>query len=1482
VRVILFLCGAILIGVLIAIAPIGGAAAPERSLSRSALLPPRPSAGPTPADPVPPGATPFGQARLHPALRRALQFNGGCELDQPGSGVAQPPASSHGDLASPCFLPIVIEWRRAPEIVTLVEPAPDRLARGWQVVAELKRDAQQSSAALGAALADAVDKGDARNVRSFWASPVIALEAQPDLIDALSQRDDVVQIRLDEPIYLEHVPFQTVAPQDDSGTLPWNLRMLDVELAAQALGLDGTGVVVANLDTGVDWQHPALLKKYRGYRSGSFAVHWGNWHVSTGEPYLYPGDGDGHGTHTMGTIVGDDGAGNRLGVAPGARWIAVKIFDNEGVTYESWIHDAFQWILAPEGDPALAPDVISNSWGSDVGADERFRPDLAALRAAGILPIFSAGNAGPRAGTVNSPASLPEALAVGAVDDERLAATFSSRGPSAWGEVKPELVAPGVNIVSSFPGGGLAKGTGTSMAAPHVAGLAALLLQAKPNLTPDQIEHLLESTAAPLGTTVPNNTSGWGLVNAYAAGLQVTASGKITGRVEQIDGSGIPHATVSAHSRDGAQRVTSSSDAAGAFAIALRPGLYDVTAKAFGFDSSRQSSVEVRPDSQVNITLTLAAQPVGLFFGRVTDLETGAPVSATIAVEGTPVVIRTIPDTGQYRLEVPAGHYTASVVADAHRTGHLDLPVVPGLGQEVDVALRAAPRILLVDSGRWYYDSEIRYFEDALSSLDYPFDLWTIRDPFGLSNGSGDRPTAETLVPYNIVVWSSPQDSPGLIATDGVLVDYLASGGQLLVSGQDIAFWDGGGSPVNRAATYFTTYLGLQFDSEGKLSNLGGVPGTPFAGLSVALNTADSARQQRTPDAVAIRDRRVTQPILRWPDGATGGVTTGTCRKWRAAWLGFGLEGAGPRASRIDLLGRSLDWLVSPPAPYGLFSTSEDASLIGLPGTTVSHTIRLDNIGTKADTVDLFVEGGPWPIDLELPDGRHVDADSEFTLESCAGSPITATVTIPPGQLRDARSMHSVRFVSRGDPGSTVAISVSAKTPAPILLVDDERWYDHQDQYTTTLDALELSYDLFDAQGRGSTPTTDILQRYPLVVWTTGYDWFEPLTADDETHLSAYLDGGGRFLLSSQDVLDIRGLSEFVRNRLGVAEASVSVTSTEVVAIPGSPLGSDLGPWGLTFPFVDWSDALSPTEHARGTLQNEQLLTVGVARPAQDWRTAFFSFPLETLPDAPRQTLLERTLVWLSPLGESRLEAPPVAAEGSRVPITLTLGLATIETRTGLRAMLSLPPQANLAPGSLRGPWRYDATTHGLAWSGDLSPDQRILLGADLDLATGIADGAELPFRARLYAGDGVTVTADSPVRVDVPWLELQAQAAPLQTKLYGTVQYTFTVTNAGVAPAIGHFTDTLPAGLEPLTGTAWSSTGDTALISEGLSWTGTLAPDSSATISYRAKAVLSRPGAWLIDRAELTDQFGRRVVAWANVRMPTWLSLPQLWKDAP
>ncbi len=1133
----------------------------------------------------------------------------------------------------------------------------------------------------------------------------------------------------------------------------------------------------------------------------------------------------------------------------------------------------------PGGDPALAPDVINNSWGSNVSGDDRYRLDLKALRTAGILPVFAAGNDGPGAGTVDSPGSYPEALAVGAVDADKIVASFSGRGPSPWGEIKPELVAPGTNVHSAFPGGAYAEGTGTSMAAPHVAGLAALLLQASPDLTPDQIEQLLMATAEPLGASAPNNATGRGLVNAYAAGLRVTASGELVGRVVRPDGGGIAQATVTASQRDGSQAVTIGGDAAGEFALALRPGRYDVTASAFGFESATHYGTEVTAGAQTSLTITLTAQPAGSLFGRVTDLTTGAPLSATIAVEGTPVRAQTDPNTGLYSLVLPAGDYRATATATAHRIGHIEKTVVAGAGQLSDVALLRGPHILLVDSGPWYYRSRISYFEDALAALDYPFTLWTIRDPFGQRDGTSDRPTANVLSLYDTVIWSAPLDSPRIIGADNAIANYLSGGGHLLVTGQDVAYWDAGGSPMDPPSKYLTEDMGLRFATEGNLADLAGVSRTPFEGAMLALNTSDSSRDQYSADAAEIADGLLARSAFRWPDESIGAATAGICRPYRAAWLGFGLEGAGPRPARIEALRRFLDWFDVPPAPYGLVATSASAPLIGLPGTSVSQTIRLNSVGITTDTIHLLTDGGSWQLDLELPDGRHVQGDTTFVLPGCASAAMTATITIPPDLERDARSVHTLRLVSQGDPAVSTTVTLTAKTPAPILFVDDERWFFHGDRYTTTLGALDLSYDTFDTLGSRAVPSADTLGSYPLVVWATGYDWLTPLTEDDESRLGAYLDGGGRLLLSSQDLLDVRGLSDFVRTRLGVVGAALTITPTDVLELPGNPLGTDLGPWPLTFPFRNWGDGVTPGAPARGVLQDQGQFTVGVVRPAGKWRTAFFAFPLETLDDAARRTLVGRTLVWLSPMGESRLDAPAFAAEGSHIPVTLTLGLGTDTPRADLRAVVPLLPETSLVSGSLRGPWEYDPAANALAWSGALSPGITLTLGADLELSTDIPDGASLPLRARLYAGDGLTVTAEAPIRVDVPWLTLAEQVEPAEAPLGGTARYTITVANAGILSATAHLTDTLPSGLTLVRDSVWAEQGVVTANGDGLTWSGALAPGTATKIGYAARVTLTHAGVRLVDRIELTDDFGRRVVGWATLRVWSKIYLPIITK---
>jgi bacillopeptidase F len=185
--------------------------------------------------------------------------------------------------------------------------------------------------------------------------------------------------------------------------------------------------------------------------------------------------------------------------------------------------------------------VVNNSWSNNNSTSLEFATDIQALLNAGIFPVFSAGNRGSVEGSIGSPASLSLAFAVGAttLDDE--IAIFSSRGPSPFGPTKPDVAAPGKEIYSTFPGGAYSDLDGTSMAAPHVSGLAALLLQASPQLGTDlpRLARTITSTAVPLGGSLPNNDFGWGRIDAYNAVMSVIAAGTIQGVVTQV-GNGLP------------------------------------------------------------------------------------------------------------------------------------------------------------------------------------------------------------------------------------------------------------------------------------------------------------------------------------------------------------------------------------------------------------------------------------------------------------------------------------------------------------------------------------------------------------------------------------------------------------------------------------------------------------------------------------------------------------------------------------------------------------------------------------------------------------------------------------------------------------------------------------------------------------------------------------------------------------------------------
>ncbi len=290
-----------------------------------------------------------------------------------------------------------------------------------------------------------------------------------------------------------------------------------------ARGLTGRGRLVCSFDTGVEQSHPALSTKWRGNHCPLSAA----W-FSKVQPNVLPYDNKGHGTHTMGIMVGSTTA-DTFGVAPDAEWITAGVID-QGRSLSLTISDiieAFQWALNPDGDEGTTddvPDVILNSWGIPAGVfspcDQTFWAVIDNVEAAGIATVFAAGNEGPDPKTIRNPAdrstSPVNSFAVGSVDNSGVIASFSSRGPASCDttQIKPEVVAPGVSVRSSTKNGDYAYMSGTSMSAPFIAGLVALCRQYNPNATVEQIKDALIQSATDLGPTGEDNAYGHGVVDA--------------------------------------------------------------------------------------------------------------------------------------------------------------------------------------------------------------------------------------------------------------------------------------------------------------------------------------------------------------------------------------------------------------------------------------------------------------------------------------------------------------------------------------------------------------------------------------------------------------------------------------------------------------------------------------------------------------------------------------------------------------------------------------------------------------------------------------------------------------------------------------------------------------------------------------------------------------------------------------------------------
>ncbi len=1379
---------------------------------------------------------------------------------------------------------VIVEMRQQVSPATFAVRRPsDRSAARQQMVNAMQNTAQQSQVDVRAYLTTRWLAGDVEKVRPFWIFNGLAVEgARPDVIQNLAGRPDVAVVRLDQRRrWIEDDPLSITLDTPSQGQVEWGIARIRANEVWHTWGISGTDVVVANVDTGVDWHHPALHANYRGYSLTGLHQHEGHWYDATGQGALYPVDGNGHGTHTMGTIAGQEG----IGVAPGARWIAVRAFGSDGYALDSWIHAGLEWLIAPNGDPTQAPDVVNNSWSSNISNLTTFHQDIAALRAAGILVIFSNGNHGPTKGSVGSPASLPGAFAVGASDQEDEIAYFSSRGPSPWGETRPHLAAPGVHVNSALPGGAYSLKQGTSMAAPHVAGTVALILDANPDMTITETASVLTRTAVPLSHVIPNNASGYGRVDAYAAVSLVTDAGQVRGTVKG-DGTPLPGATIQATPLLNDLHGTTRSDKQGRYHLFLGAGHYDLTVSAFGYKTAHAHALSVTNGVTVVRNFDLTPLPTGQLYGHV-SAKNGTPLEAQINVLDTPITCTA--QNGSYLLDLPSGDYTLEARLLGYRVMTANLRISAGQSTNYDWVLPESLRILLIDGGAWHYHSQDIYYRQALDTLGYAYDLQALKQmPM-------DIPTFGQLVAYDVVIWSAPDYSPGIITAGDTLADYLSTGGNLLLSGQDIAFWDGGGNL--RFYPYYTDMLYSLFRSDNAPSrHIVCQDDSIFAGMRLTIQGADGADNQRSPDQISIRRPDYVSLICHYEGGDGALVQTDVCNPYRALNLAFGFEAINDAQDRVQFMGRALEWFASPPQVVGVeLSTQSEPVQVAPGGSALTHTLRLRNLGQAGtgDTFQIEIEGAQWETTL---------SHQQLALSPCAQGYADIRVDVPNGLNWDSSDRITVTAHSTVSPTLSQSMVLTSKVPAPILLVDDDRWYDQEQIYESALQAADAPYDRWDVLPKGTwgagSPSAEVLSWYPIVLWYNAYDWFDPIHASELPRLTKYLDQGGRFFLSSQEYLYEIGTAALTRDYLGVVGYTWNISHTIMHGVPGNVLGDGVESATLDYPFPNWSTSLLPAYGSQVALRGQHGQPGGVnwegacdGTAGCRWRTAFFAFPFEALPQAVRETLMSRLVGWLSWLGQSDLKADRTLAQlGDTVGYTLTLHNDGPQPVISAAVSNTLPIGTVLASGPAGGA-SYDPASRRVTWNGDLAPGATVSFTYQLQLVGGtgyVTTSHALHNTAEFILGaQGLHFKRQATVRMAAPDLSVSSIVhTPTPAKSFQPVSVTLVLRNDGLTDALSVTLDNpLPWPMHLVTGTATSAGGGQLAQwprRNRISWEGTLNVGTPVTVTYHATApmVLQTP-TWFYNAIELRDGTGG---AWAR---GTWLLvepnrhyLPLLIKD--
>lgn len=755
-------------------------------------------------------------------------------------------------------------------------------ARGKYVMETLQATAKASQA-------NVVTYLDAQGVeyQSFWIDNIVAVSVSDRAtMENLRAFDEIESLRARRTMSVIEPEPASNTPNAPDAVEPNISHVLATDV--WALGILGSSSVVANIDTGARYTHLALNSQYRGNLGGGSYNHNYNWWDPYGNHPAMPADDNGHGSHTMGTMIGDDGGTNQIGMAPDAEWIACRGCNTSSCSDTALLSCA-QWIAAPwdlsqqNPDPNMRPHVVNNSWG-DCGQtyDPWYQGVVDGWHAAGVYPVFSNGNASncfypapPGLNTVGNPARYGNVTGVGSTGQSNgLYATHSNWGPTdnpdtvnpkpGWADLKPQVLAPGVGIRSSVNSGDTAYAsyTGTSMSAPHVAGLVALMWEAAPCLIGDYAttETIIEDTATPIpydtggGANVPNYATGWGEINALAAVMEamnacgpflleatptsqdvcVPTDALYSVNVLQnepgftnpvtLSTNGVPTGYTPSFGTNpvtppGSSLLTLGGSGAASY------GSYDIDIVGVSITATYTTTVGLNLFTAVPGDVTLTNPANG-----ATNVDLMPLFSWSSATQAATYYLELATDVGFtniiYTATTDLDSYQATAVLDPLSTYYWRVTPSNACGGGNTSAVfsfttRDIPPILLVDDDD--NGPDVRsYYTDILDNLGLFYDIWD-------TNNSDNEPTAAELTPYSMVIWFTGDEFGGAAgpgsAGEAALGSWLDGGKCLFLSSQDYHYDRG-------LTTFMQTYLGVASitNDNGDYTSVTG-QGTVFAGL---------------------------------------------------------------------------------------------------------------------------------------------------------------------------------------------------------------------------------------------------------------------------------------------------------------------------------------------------------------------------------------------------------------------------------------------------------------------------------------------------------------------------------------------------------------------------------------------------------------------------------------------------------------------------